>query len=357
MNPASIQEALEKRQQLQALRTLSYRPDLIDFCSNDFLGIAGNETLWTDITTRSSGSTGSRLISGNNASVERLECYLADIHHSESALVLNSGYNANLGLLSSVPGKHDTIIYDQQAHASIKDGAKLSTARHFSFRHNNAEDLEKKLKSSSGNIFVVVEAAYSMSGDYCPIHDILNVCKQYSAFLIVDEAHTTGMYGNGTGWCVEQGIHHDVFARVMTFGKAVGVFGACILGSDTLKQYLINFSRPFIYTTALPPIIIEYIERSFQHILQAPALRSTLFQKAALFASKIGVEGSSPIQAVRIPGNERVKATSQRLQQAGFDVRPIVSPTVKEGDEMLRICIHTFNSYEQIARLASEIMS
>lgn len=356
MNPAGIQEALEKRRQQQALRKLSYHPDLIDFCSNDFLGMARNKTLGADVTTHYSGSTGSRLISGNNAFTERLESYLATIHHSESALVFNSGYTANLGLLSSVPGKHDTIIYDEQAHASIKDGARLSTARSFSFRHNNPEDLEKKLKSSSGNVFVVVEAAYSMSGDYCSIHDILGICKQYSAFLIVDEAHTTGMYGNGAGWCVEQGIHHDVFARVMTFGKAVGVFGACVLGSDTLKQYLINFSRPFIYTTALPPIIIERIERSFQHMLQTPELRSTLFQKAALFTAKMGFEGSSPIQAVRISGNERVKATAQRLQQAGFDVRPIVSPTVKEGNEMLRVCIHTFNTDEDIIRLASEII-
>src|SRR5207249_2240995 len=156
--------------------------------------------------------------------------------------IFNSGYDANTGLLSCVPLRGDTIIYDYLSHASIRDGIRLSLALSFSFRHNDLEDLEKKLKMASGNIFVVTESVFSMDGDKAPLQQLINLCQQYHANVIVDEAHATGVIGNkGEGLVQALGLQKKCFARVHTFGKACGVHGAIILGTGILRHYLINF--------------------------------------------------------------------------------------------------------------------
>ena len=178
---------------------------------------------------------------------------LADFHKAESGLIFNSGYDANLGLFSCIAKKEDTLICDELIHASIIDGCRLSYANRFRFAHNDVEDLEDKLRRSKGNIFVAVESVYSMDGDMAPLKEIAAVCKKYNASLIVDEAHATGLFGDqGRGLVSQHGLEQEVFARVHTFGKALGCHGAVILGSETLRNYLVNFARSFIFTTALP---------------------------------------------------------------------------------------------------------
>ncbi len=358
MNPPNLTQKLDARKEQGAFRTLRLSALSIDFCSNDYLGIARGRKLTHD-PGLSSGSTGSRLLAGNYPLLNMVEEEIATFHHAEAALVYNSGYDANVGLLSCVPQKGDTILYDALSHASIRDGIRLSFAQAFSFQHNDVEDLEKKLKAASrGSIYVVTESLFSMDGDFCPLEPIVELCTRYGAFLIIDEAHATGVEGaKGEGLVQHKGLEHACFARMHTFGKALGCHGAAILGSTLLKEYLINFSRSLIYTTALPPASAGLIKASYHLFPGMEAERAHLralikqFQAALLPYTRVG--GVSPIQAVLIPGNEAVKSVAAQLQESGLDVRPILYPTVPKDAERLRIVLHAFNTHEEVELLVN----
>jgi 8-amino-7-oxononanoate synthase len=363
---------LREREKAGNLRILSLSKGLIDFCSNDYLGLAKSEILhqqiqqaYAKLPQGLNGATGSRLISGHTDLAEKLEHLLATIFQAESVLLFNSGYSANTAILSAIPQKNDTILYDEYIHASLKEGARLSFANRFSFRHNDCEDLERKLKKASGEIFIIAESVYSMDGDFAPLEEILALCQTYDAHLIWDEAHSTGLWGtNGNGFACSKNLHSQIFARIYTFGKAMGVHGACIAGSHTLTDYLINFARPFIYTTALPAHSLVSIQEAFNYIHLQPQLQEGIHQKIQYFTRQLEnytllkdywIESQSPIQAVKIGGNVSTRQIAASLQQAGFDVRPILSPTVKEGEERLRICLHMFNSREEISQLIKHL--
>jgi 8-amino-7-oxononanoate synthase len=362
-----LSQKLEQRREAVNLRSLTIPKGLIDFCSNDYLGLASNYDLnhliekeyKTISTNKPKGATGSRLISGNSQYYEDLEKYLADLFKSETTLLFNSGYAANMGVLSSIPQKGDTILYDELSHACIKDGARLSFADRFSFKHNDMADLEKRMQKAAGDIFVVVEAIYSMDGDAAPLKELVMLCYKYSAYLIVDEAHSTGIFGeNGSGLVCQLGLQEKVFIRIHTFGKAIGTHGACVAASQIVRDFLINFSRQFIYTTALPLHNLVSIKCAFEYLTKHADLPSDLQQKIDLFKSKTinyqlsTINSNSAIQAILIPRNAKVKALAQKIQTAGFDVRPILSPTVKIGEERLRICLHTTNSKEELEGLS-----
>ncbi|MGI9542769.1 MAG: aminotransferase class I/II-fold pyridoxal phosphate-dependent enzyme, partial [Cyclobacteriaceae bacterium] len=273
-----LQQKLLKRKKTGNLRLLGISPKLADFFSNDYLGLAQSPALATSINEHFSqlkpvlnGSTGSRLLSGNSKYAMDLEAELAIRYKSDKVLIFNSGYTANLALISTIPQKGDTIIYDQLSHACIKEAARLSLARHYSFRHNDLDDLKKKLKKAEGHKFVAVESLYSMEGDFFPIDHLVNICAQYKAHLIVDEAHTTGWIGKGgAGFVVAKEMEQQVLARVHTFGKALGVHGASVAGPSWLIDYLINFARPFIYTTALPLHSLVAIKCAHEYIDEHP---------------------------------------------------------------------------------------
>ncbi|HJU45272.1 MAG TPA: aminotransferase class I/II-fold pyridoxal phosphate-dependent enzyme [Chitinophagaceae bacterium] len=254
---------LKERKEQNAYRQLKLPDGKIDFCSNDYLGIVKNNLIKEQ--SLKTGSTGSRLLAGNYELIEEVEKELAAFHQAEAGLIFNSGYDANVGLLSSVLQRGDTIIYDYLSHASLRDGIRLSFAQSFSFAHNDLGDLEKKLKAATGNIFVVTESVFSMDGDKAPLNEIVQLCEKYRAHLIVDEAHATGVVGEkGEGLVQELGLQHRCFARIHTFGKAIGCHGAVVLGSEALRNFLINFSRAFIYTTALPETSIAAIRASYR---------------------------------------------------------------------------------------------
>lgn len=365
-----IAAQLQLRKEQNALRTLEINQgNLIDFCSNDYLGFAQNNTLKaaflekTKASQAPNGPAASRLISGHYKAHEQLENKIADFHTSASALLFNSGYDANLGLFSCVPQKGDTIIYDQLAHASIRDGIRMSNARSYSFKHNDIASLTQKLTAAKGNIFVAVEAVYSMDGDQAPLNEIANICKKYGALLIVDEAHSIGLYGKyGAGLCDALKISSDCFARVITYGKAMGTHGAAILGSIQLKQYLINFSRPFIYTTAMDHSSIFKIDLAYDYLIKSEDEQIALQQGIKQFKSLLKesalqlIASESPIQCVLIPGNNAVKQKSSMLRQAGFHCKAILSPTVPEGMERIRISLHAFNKTEDIEKLCSYLL-
>jgi len=351
---------LDERRVQNALRQLKLPEGKVDFCSNDYLGIATNRMIEkASLSGLPHGSMGSRLLAGNYALVEETEKMLADFHAAPAGLIFNSGYDANLGVLSCIPQKGDTVLYDSLCHASIRDGMRLSFARAFSFAHNDMMELERKLKLvADGTCFVVTESVFSMDGDLAPLREMAALCRRFNAHLIVDEAHATGIIGpKGEGLVQELGLQTECFARIHTFGKAVGCHGAIVLGSVLLRDYLINFSRSFIYTTALPPVSVEAIAVAYRLL---PLLNETrdrlrrniiLFKNAAIGYQRL--DSPTAIQGVVVPGNEEVKKMAVRLQEAGLDVRPILYPTVPKESERLRIVLHAFNTEEEMEKLVS----
>ena len=355
-----IRAKLANRKQANSLRSLRAESNLIDFCSNDYLGFAENLPVKS---CQDKGATGSRLISGNSKQFERIENKIATFHNAPAGLIFNSGYDANIGLFSSIAGKGDAIIYDQHIHASIRDGIRLSNARSFSFEHNNIDALEKKLQQADGHILVAIESVYSMDGDEAPLEKIVAVCEKYKADIILDEAHATGVLGeNGEGLAQSLNLESKIFARVHTFGKAMGCHGAIVLGSEDLRHYLINFARSFIYTTALSEQSLHAIETAYNKLKGSGELIERLNKNISLFQSLLSkklqsklISSSSPIQCIMIPKNETVKKVEADLQSKGFDIRAILHPTVEEGKERIRVCIHSFNTEEEIKMCVSSL--
>lgn len=355
---------LEERAQKSALRALGGTGGKTDFCSNDYLGLAASESfrkhLADDLARHrwAAGSTGSRLLTGNHPLFEKTEAKIARFHRAEAALIFNSGYDANLGLLSALADRGDAVLYDTLVHASLRDGIRLSLAPSYSFVHNDLYSLERKLIQVKRRCFVVVESVYSMDGDQAPLAEIAELCSRYGAHLIVDEAHATGVIGSrGEGLVQALHLAGQCLARIHTFGKALGVHGAAVVGGAALKQYLVNFARPFIYTTAMPPAAVAAIAASYSFFPKMTKERTQLaklirlFRKAELPFAKL--PSFTPIQGVLVPGNDAVKAVARHLQLKGLDVRPILHPTVPAGQERLRIVLHSFNTTRDVNRLVA----
>jgi len=359
-----INKKLQERQTSGAYRTLKPDNTLADFCSNDYLGFARSAELKQLIDEElarlhpvKNGSTGSRLLSGNSNYTEETENFIASLHGCGAGLIFNSGYDANLGLFSSLPHRGDTIILDELAHASIIDGARLSFANRYTFKHNDLYSLEEKLRLAKGNCYIGIESVYSMDGDAAPLNAIAELAEKYNVALIVDEAHAVGLYGFGL---VDNTIKDKVFARVVTFGKALGCHGAIVLGSNSLREYLINFARPFIYTTAAPLHQMVSVKMAYLQLQQSANEIEKLKNNIRLFKQNVNknqllINSNSAIQCMLLNDNEKAKAMAKALQKNGLDVRPILSPTVPQGSERIRICLHSFNTNEEIISLADTL--
>lgn len=362
-------EKLQERKLQNRLRSLSNFNLPYDFCSNDYLGFARSSEVNHRISEilkkvkLENGSTGSRLISGNSTFTEQTEAFVAEFHQCEAALLFNSGYDANIGLLSSIAQRGHTIITDELIHASLIDGARLSYAERFRFRHNDLEDLESKLRKAKSVTYVVVESVYSMDGDEAPLVELVKLCKKYEANLIVDEAHAIGIFGRRGGGLVDYyQLEKDIFARIVTYGKAMGTHGAAILGSQNLKDYLINFARSFIYTTASPPhqiasILAAYQQLGSENYPSKIEQRINLYSKLMQNAHQHRIKSRSCIQTILFTNDLEAKNAAQKLQSKGFDVRAILSPTVAAGKERIRICLHLFNTDEEINNLCQHLKS
>lgn len=369
----SLQRKLAKRQEKNYIRTLptmdfsNQENGLIDFSSNDYLGLARNRELRQKIKEAYeqmkalNGATGSRLISGNTKYIEQLEAEIANFHHAEAALIFNSGYNANVGICSCIASQNDTILYDELSHASIRDGLRLSRGKTIAFKHNNLIDLAEKIASIEGNIFVVVESVYSMDGDIAPLEKLVELTQNNDRIaLIVDEAHGIGVFGkNGSGLVQALGLENEVFARIITYGKASGVHGASIVGTQILKEYLINYANSFIYTTALPLHDLISIKMSHQMLLENN-FQTLIERKVALFLNNLNantrayfIKSKSPIQSIIIKGNTKIKAIAETINKNGFAVKAILFPTVPKGEERIRISLHIFNTDDEIIRLTN----
>ncbi|MEP0263129.1 pyridoxal phosphate-dependent aminotransferase family protein [Dokdonia sp.] len=375
MLPKKLHKKLEERIKNNTLRSLGSSESLIDFSSNDYLGFAFAKAISTTTTTIlnehdvvANGATGSRLLSGNHTLYTIAESTIADFHESETALICNSGYDANIGFFQSVPQRGDIILYDEFIHASIRDGMTMSHAKGYKFKHNNVIHLEQLLlkytEMSEGQneqeIYVITESVFSMDGDSPDLASMCDVCHKYKAKFIIDEAHATGVIGNkGQGLVQALELDKKIFARIITFGKALGAHGAAILCDQELRDYLINFARSFIYTTALPPHSIATIIAAYEFIALNTATIEKLQTIIEYFNRQLEscdlnahfISSDSAIHCAIIPGNDKVKSLSRKLKQHGYDVKPILSPTVAEGQERLRFCLHSFNTQEEIVEV------
>ncbi|WCO01482.1 aminotransferase class I/II-fold pyridoxal phosphate-dependent enzyme [Psychroserpens ponticola] len=377
MLPKKLKNKLEIRLQENAFRQLGKSNHLIDFSSNDYLGFSKSATIFNTtnelLKTQNSeqnGATGSRLLSGNHKLYPFVEEHISTFHNSETALIFNSGYDANLGFFSCVPQRNDIVLYDEYCHASIRDGITMSKAKSFKFKHNDLQDLEchlersREVSESHQDIYIITESVFSMDGDSPDLVTLSQISKKHNANLIIDEAHAIGVFGkNGNGLISQLKLEDAVFARTITFGKALGAHGAAILCNQDLKEYLINFSRPFIYTTALPPhslatVKASYDELNIQNAKEVSQI-SVLKDNISFFKSELQrlnlqeffIKSDSAIHSCVISGNENVKRIAQEIQKHGFDIKAILSPTVSKGKERLRFCLHSYNSSEEITKV------
>ncbi|KAJ0398304.1 hypothetical protein P43SY_000826 [Pythium insidiosum] len=393
-----LRKALARRATVGTLRSLVPADvDCIDFYSNDYLGLAKSARLTALIASRrrdilersrflgTNGSTGSRLISGNSEYFMQVERELAAFYGSEAALLFNSGYSANVGVMSSLPQADDVVLFDELVHNSCHEGIRLSRAyaknRAQSFRHNDLSDLEQKLKaaargirgmhekdSSDACIFVVVESVYSMDGDAAPLVQMTALCERYGAFMIVDEAHGVGVYGpQGSGLVRALGVERrsSICCRVYTFGKAMGCHGAVVCGSATMIDYLVNYARSFIYTTAFPLEQLITVQCAHEVCAQADEERARVLELVQYFKRGVAssplipssslLDSDSPIQGVVFSGNHEVLDAAKAMLAMGIRVIPIRSPTVPRGSERFRIIIHADNSEPQIDQLVAAL--
>lgn len=373
--PKKLIQKISSRKEDTSLRSLGTGTHLIDFSSNDYLGYAKSGLIFDkthqfliDKNIKQNGATGSRLLSGNHKLYISVEKKITEFHNTEAALIFNSGYDANIGFFSSVPQRGDIILYDEFIHASIRDGVQLSNAKSYKFKHNDIGNLENKIlsvrtgsKNQESEIYVITESVFSMDGDSPDLIAIVETCKKHNVYLIVDEAHAVGVFKNGL---VEKvNLENDVFARIITFGKALGCHGAVILGSGELKQYLINFARSFIYTTGLPPHSLATVHCVYEELESSNGIENSkvLHQNIQHFISETKrlnlkfINSDSAIHCCIIPSNEKVKYVAKQLKEKGFEVKPILSPTVTKGEERLRFCLHAYNSRLEITNVLEHL--
>ncbi|KAF2754526.1 aminotransferase [Pseudovirgaria hyperparasitica] len=394
-----LQSLLDHRQSQSLLRRLTVAPPgAPDFSSNDFLSLSTNKSLHTAFFNELSksqgdfrlGSGGSRLLDGNSSLAQDLERDVALFHNAPAGLLFNSGFDANSGFFACVPRCGDYVVYDSYIHASVHDGMRLSRASScLPFKHNSVTDLrallersiktDRLLEQGSRDVFLAVEAIYSMDGDLTPLQEIIDLVDQLFPFknchIIIDEAHSTGVLGPlGKGLVCQLGLEDRMFARLHTFGKAMASAGAMILCSQTVRQYLINYARPLIYTTSMsyPSLISIKVSYDFLGSGKVEALRRHLqalqtrfYRLLQQLVTKHPLQGTGilpltiPASCPRSPIFSILTSEPRNLaahcQKSGFVVRPVVPPTVPTGTERIRVCLHAGNTYAQIDALAAAI--
>src|SRR5258707_15340931 len=358
-------------QGLRGLEARSQRRNLaeihgVNFCSNDYLGLAEHPGLRAEVAqavrlSEKVGGTGSRLLSGQTEEWRDLEDEFAKFAGTESTLFFTTGYAANVGLLSSLVGKDDVVFSDERNHASLIDGMRLSGARKVIYPHLNLNALEDALRLPTGPTHrrvIVTESVFSMDGDIAPLVELANLAEKYNAALILDEAHATGVHGPaGHGLAVAAGITSKVLAVIHTCGKALGSAGAFVCGPAALKDHLLNQVRTFIFSTALPQYFGAQIKAALHLAEGMDPERASLLQHAAMLRAALQSEGfdtaatASQTVPVVLGHNDATLDAAEHLQREGFAVRGIRPPTVPEGGSRLRLSVPTRISREELLRL------
>lgn len=340
----------------------------IDLSSNDYLGLSNHPALKEAAKKATEelgvGASASRLLSGDLEIHHQLEEKVAAFKGKEQALIFNSGYQANLGIISALCKRGDVIFSDKLNHASIVDGILLSGARLFRFAHNNTTHLEsllEKERKKFNEALIITESIFSMDGDRSPLPEIVELKERYNCQVLVDEAHATGIFGScGSGLVEEEGLTERVDLIMGTFSKALGSFGAYVACTKKIVDYLINFSRGFIYSTALAPSIIAANLASLHLVQEEPWRRKTLLENACYFREQLArqgfkVKGSSQIVPWIIGNNQQAIKLSQRLQDRGYWVLPIRTPTVAATESRLRFSLSYCHDQPTLTRLINDV--
>ena len=377
-----LQASLSSRRVNGKLRTLLDADDgLIDFASNDYLGLSRSSHLAKRIEAEYSeflktarpntpllGSTGSRLLTGNSDLLKGLETHIAGFHGFRHCLLANSGWDLNYGICSSVPSGDTVVLFDELSHNSLVMGLRASRGRQLvPFRHNSMDDLSSKMVGLGEDVekLIVVETVYSMDGDVCPVDELLQIAEANDALVLVDEAHSFGILGaKGEGLVSSLGQQDSgsLLGVVFAYGKAGGYHGAALLTQhDCLPQSLLNYSRPLIYSTAMPIHSTFALRACYDEVAGASEGRERLRQLIEVFRLECDsrrlqvMDSSSPIQGVIVSGNDRVKQAVAELRRSGFNCLAIRAPTVPEGKERIRIILHAHNSLEEVVGLCQAL--
>lgn len=339
---------------------------LVNLSSNDYLGLAAlvererGDGVAVEELDLGMTSSSSRLLTGNHEPYGALEGMLATLYGREAALVLNSGYHANIGLLPALAGRHDLVLSDRLNHASIIDGMRLADAQFLRYRHGDCDHLELLLADAVGRyrqVFVVTESIFSMDGDRADLRRLVALKRQYGAFLIVDEAHAVGVLGRqGLGLCEEVGVVNDVDVIIGTFGKALASMGAYVVLDDVVREYLVNTMRSLIFTTALPPAVVAWsmrmVERSVGMELERVALQGLAGRlRGELAGVGVVTGGDSHIVPVLTGGDEQALRVAAVLRDAGFLGMAVRPPTVPVGSSRIRLSLHALLEWEDVAAI------
>lgn len=361
--------ALEALQRRNRLRQLNPRTG-IDFASNDYLGLANSPELAKaaqDAIARgvAIGSGGSRLLRGNTREHESLEAEAAAHFGSESALFFGGGFLANSTIFSTLPQRHDLIVYDTLIHASARDGLTKTKAEVREVPHNAPQAIEDtcrtwRAEGNRGTIWIAVETIYSMDGDKAPIDDLVDIADRYDAILLLDEAHATGVFGSAGRGLASHLEGRDNVISLHTCGKALGVMGALVTGPKVFTDFIINRSRAFIYATAPSPLVAELVRFSLKLTATLPTQRDALHDLIAHAGKEFSrIDGiqvtGTPIQPVIVGTDARALALAEVLNSQGFDVRAVRPPTVPEGTARLRVALTLNASKDDITKLASAL--
>ena len=353
--PAEFEERVRGRileLEKAGLRRTLQPPSGIDLSSNDYLGLSNHPVLKQRmakaVLEEGCGSTASRLMRGERDAMAAVERRFAAFKNEETSLYFGSGYAANLSVLATFAERHDTIYTDAQNHASIVDGIRLSRAKRVKFRHCDIDDLTQRLRSAPQGTqkFLVTESLFSMDGDFAPLADYAELCRETHTVLIVDEAHAVGIYGPRGSGCIEH-TGADAFLSVDTAGKALGVSGAFVSGPAWARDYLIQRARPFMFSTAPPPAIAAALDASLSVIAEEPDRRRRVQDLSRLLRTTLSERGipigrsESQIIPIVLGDNDRAKAAAATLQHEGFDVRAIRPPAVPPGTARLRISVNS----------------
>ena len=343
---------------------------LINFCSNDYLGLASHPDISLALKQTAdlygTGSGASHLVSGHSVVHQKLEEQLAQYTGRPRALLFSTGYMANMGVINALVGRRDLVLQDQLNHASLLDGGRLSQADFKRYKHVDMASLEQRLEQSSAERKLIVsDGVFSMDGNLAPLSEISTLAKKHNAWLMVDDAHGVGVLGPQGGGLVEQlGMNlKQVPVLVGTLGKSFGTFGAFVAGSEALIETLIQFSRSYIYTTALPPAVAAATLASLKIVRQESWRRDKLVQLVTRFrrgAEQIGLQlggSNTPIQPVLVNNDAKVMQVGQSLRDAGFLVGAIRPPTVPVGTGRLRITFSADHSEEQVDQLVAALDS
>ncbi len=333
------------------------------FCSNNYLNLANDprvcQAVIESVEQYGFGAAASRLICGTMAPHEELEVKFARFLDKEAALYFPSGWTANQAVLTTLPQKDDLVLIDRYDHASIIDAVKTSEADFHTYRRNQLDRLEKYLADNNyNNRFIVTESVFSMDGDVAHLAELVELKKKYDAILIVDEAHSLGCFGStGTGLCEQEGILEEVDIIVAPLGKAVAANGGIVAGSKVVKDYLTNKARPFIYTTAPPPVVAAAALKSLEIIQTEPQRRQRLQDNAALLRnafSEMGLDiGNSTTQIIPVIIGDSVTAVdlSKKLFEGGYFISAIRPPTVPPGTARLRVSVQADHTQGQLEGL------